>query len=68
MTPSPDDELADLIPLDRWTVPLHEPDAATSPPALADDPVPEVLRFPVDADAPPLEGYQPRLLRFGRAG
>jgi hypothetical protein len=60
----------DLGPLDRWAVPLDEPTPAAPPPAAAppaDEPPPELLRFPLDADVPTDE-FQPRLLRFGKAG
>ena len=65
--PTSDD---DRIPLDRWVVPLNEtanPPAAPPPPASADDPVPDTLHFPLDADVPG-EGFQPRLRRFDKAG
>lgn len=68
MTDPSDD---DLIPLDRWSVPLGEPDpppAAPPPLSAADEPTPDVLRFPVDVEGTPGEGFQPRLTRFGKAG
>lgn len=66
----PDPTSDDLIPLDRWSVPLDEPAsplAPVPPPASDDGPTPDLLRFPLDADAPP-EGFHPRLTRFGRTG
>lgn len=61
----------DLLPLDRWSVPLDEnttsPPAAPPPPVPADDPVPDVLRFPLTDDVPG-EDFQPRLRRFDKAG
>lgn len=71
MDPSDDD----LIPLDRWVVPLGDTADPPAPlpgqppagrPVLTDPPA-DLLRFPLDADVPG-EGYQPRLLRFGKAG
>lgn len=65
--PTSDDDL----PLDRWSIPLDEhtspPPAAVPPPAPADEPVPDVLRFPLTEDLPG-EGFQPRLRRFDKAG
>lgn len=63
--PTSDD---DLIPLDRWAVPLGEtpPDPSPTPPP-ADVSESEVFRFPPDADVPTDE-FQPRLYRFGKAG
>lgn len=65
--PDPSD---DPIPLDRWSVPLNEPPAPPTslPPPTADELTPDVLRFPVDVEGTPGEGFQPRLLRFGKAG
>ncbi len=64
--PTSDD---DLIPLDRWVVPLGDTAAPPLPPVplVATDLPAELLRFPLDADVPG-EGFQPRLLRFGKAG
>ncbi len=65
--PTSDD---DLIPLDRWVIPLGEPSdspPASPPPPAAADPPPDLLRFPFDADVPGDE-FHPRLLRFGKAG
>ena len=66
--PDPADD-ADFLPLNRWSVPLDEPDAPPVAPPLptADEPVPDLLRFSLDAEAPS-EGFQPRLTRFGKAG
>lgn len=61
--PEPTDD--DLILLDRWIVPLGEPPA---PPPPAEQPEPELFRFPAEFDAIPEDGYQPRLTRFGKAG
>ena len=63
------DPFDDPIPLDRWVVALDETADPPAPhPHLAtNDPPPELLRFPFDADVPG-EGFQPRLLRFGKAG
>lgn len=60
----------DPLPLDRWVVPLDE--HTNSPPAplptvSADDPVPDILRFPLTDDIPG-EDFQPRLRRFDKAG
>jgi hypothetical protein len=58
----------DLIPLDRWVIRLDDTPARPLPPAAPADPSPpELLRFPLDADVPSAE-FQPRLLRFGKAG
>jgi len=62
----------DLLPLDRWSVPLDEntnPPPAVAPPSPAsgDDQVPDVLRFPLTDDVPG-EDFQPRLRRFDKAG
>ncbi|MCU0703389.1 MAG: hypothetical protein MUF18_05295 [Fimbriiglobus sp.] len=60
--PTSDDDL----PIDRWVIPLHEP--ATPPAAPPDDASPpELLRFPIEPDVPSDE-FQPRLIRFGKAG
>lgn len=56
----------DLIPLDRWVISLGDTAVPPAPPA-ATNPPPELLRFPLDADVPG-EGFQPQLLRFGKAG
>lgn len=63
------DPSEDPIPLDRWAVSLDEPVAPppAPPPASADEPAPDLLRFPGDPDVPSDE-YQPRLIRFGKAG
>lgn len=52
--------------LDRWSVPIDEPDPpATPPPPPADDDA-DVLHFPLSTE-PPSEDYHPRLFRFGGA-
>lgn len=74
--PTSDD---DILPLDRWAVPLDEP-AAESPPSVPvggqptppppvppDDSPADTLRFPLTTDVPSAE-FQPQLLRFGKAG
>jgi hypothetical protein len=53
--------------LDRWSIPIDEPESPppATPPAPADDA--EVLHFPLSTEPPPSEGYHPRLFRFGDA-
>lgn len=65
----PDPSSEDMIPLDRWVVPLDDSAATPTPPTppAATDLPPELLRFPLDTEVPTDE-FQPRLLRFGKAG
>jgi hypothetical protein len=53
--------------LDRWSIPIDEPEAPppTPPAPVADDT--DVLHFPLSTEPPPSEGYHPRLFRFGDA-
>jgi hypothetical protein len=54
-----------------WIIPLDDVPAtpqfvsdANAP--VSDGTTPELLQFPTDLEAYPLEGHHPRLLRFGR--
>jgi hypothetical protein len=65
-------ELPDEPQLDRWSIPLDEPDPPTLPfvppvPTDQSDDAPDVFPFPPENDSYPSEGHHPRLFRFGEA-
>ena len=67
-------ELPDEPQMDRWSIPLNEPDTPTLPfvppgpiDAAAEAATPDVFPFPSENDPYPSEGHHPRLFRFGEA-
>jgi hypothetical protein len=54
-----------------WIIPLDDVPAAPQfvpdeNPPVVEGPTPDLLQFPTDLEAYPVEGHHPRLMRFGR--